>query len=805
MAVSVSAYDLKGNETEEKKVSEDFVLPDIINPKEAEELGIKSRAYDKESNLYTFVFDNNDGTSTMKVFNHPVKYYDENGDIKDISLRLTETKNGSYKTADNSIITTFPQKLSDGIDLVYDEVNVSMKPLVDDNIIAECDDTLRKVSYQADENTSYEYQLTYSGYKEDIVVKQYTGQTEYDFILYTNGLTLREDEGTLRLLDSKGVSAAEIGDIIIYSADHKNNTLGSITYETVKESEEYTLQVHISDDYLRDENTLYPIKIDPYIYVNYAASGIDGINDSTICSNYNSYDNETNYLYVGKRTVKGKSRALMGFHNLDLSPIHSSSNVTGAYVELSDVLQQNDSMTVMCKMFNGSWTPSTVTWSNVNPAGNSYTLLSSKEISYSNGISQTTAHRYKFNIKTAVMRWVDAKDIPASYEAFRPNRGLIFHTTYGVENGDTEQYKKFAAYTGTSQSPSLTILFSYTINRNEFFTKYDPVKYNTSYALNNNPTDLYRYRANCYGYAMGLLYHDKATIAENSYTKQIPGQFYYEELYHTYNESTEASLINSIRANVIRDAQTISSETDCDYSVTDYNLPSGTTTIPQLGVESRLIAMLVYVEDNGTGYYNNDFHFYIQNSDGTWSHKSGFKNVSNCSFPNSLNNSKILTNDNLLTYAFKDKYSNSTMLKFFEVTKRHSPLPYLYNTPYDFFEIDVGDYLDNPNIIDNSISNSVANIDFANDVDVYYLQNTTNKQYRIRAFEDPDFAVNFDMTLKLCSSTGTVLATYSDETPIDFYYNLSGGNQYYIIIYNHAIDNTVYNAETPLEYFLSIT
>jgi len=58
-------------EKEEREV-EPIEIPDIIDPVEA--MGYIARLKDQEPNLYTLVFRNIDGTNTMRVFGHPVKY-----------------------------------------------------------------------------------------------------------------------------------------------------------------------------------------------------------------------------------------------------------------------------------------------------------------------------------------------------------------------------------------------------------------------------------------------------------------------------------------------------------------------------------------------------------------------------------------------------------------------------------------------------------------------------------------------------------------------------------------------------------
>ena len=78
--------------------------------------------------LNTIVIDNGDGTHTMTLYDHPVKYVDENGDVQDISLEIASAADGSYKTKANDIQTVFPKKISDGITLSGNGVSVKLTP-----------------------------------------------------------------------------------------------------------------------------------------------------------------------------------------------------------------------------------------------------------------------------------------------------------------------------------------------------------------------------------------------------------------------------------------------------------------------------------------------------------------------------------------------------------------------------------------------------------------------------------------------------------------------------------------------------
>ena len=384
-----------------------------------------------------------------------MKYVTDSGEIEDIRLNVVQDAQtpGAYRTAANSAVTTFSQKLSDGIRLQADGVSLRLIPAGASSSAAPAVSTARRldantVAYTYDDKTDYEYTLTYTGFKEDIVVREYTGQTEYEFTILTNGLSLTNRDGSYYLTDASGAVKAAIGDILIFTADERNNTLGTLTHETVRANQEYKLTIHIDPDYLLDEDTVYPIRIDPTIEITSAAGAIEDVTLNSLSGS----DGDSWSLTIGNRATYGVSRVLMKFPGLSLSAVPSADKITSATVELRDLMCEDEAMMVYCYVFTGNtWTESTANWSNVNP--NSYTdLLSSKTVSYSSGASQPTAHRYAFNITDAVKGWKTGN--------YTQSKGLLFKAPASVENGSTYIKKTFSSYNRSTYKPSLTVNYS---------------------------------------------------------------------------------------------------------------------------------------------------------------------------------------------------------------------------------------------------------------------------------------------------------------------------------------------------------
>lgn len=278
-------------------------------------------------------------------------------------------------------MTTFSRNLSDGIALRGNNTTLSLVPHLptkDSNATLSsaaaltADATVKRidrktVAYEYDSKTTIEYSLTYTGFKEDIVVSEYTGQTEYEFTLYTNGLTLKEVNGAFCLMDGSGVVKATLGDIIIFTADEKNNTMGELSAKTVTKNQEYLLTISVDAAYLAAPETTYPIRIDPTVELSYDNNGSGAIQDVTLNSLQGS-SGTSGSLLVGLRETYGKSRILMKFPGLNLNTLGSNVIITEATVELRDLMCETTGLEVSCYVFTGNvWDESTANWSNVSP------------------------------------------------------------------------------------------------------------------------------------------------------------------------------------------------------------------------------------------------------------------------------------------------------------------------------------------------------------------------------------------------------------------------------------------------------
>ena len=431
-------------------------LPEIVAQEAPLNHGHVGRLENEEQdNLNQFIFLNQDGSKTMYLYDHPVKYRDEAGNIHDISLNIADTDDTAYpfRTEANWAVTAFPRELANGITLESESAQIKMIPVLPENSTTVLNHMARRVdedtvAYTYDIATQLEYQLTYAGFKEEIVVSEYTGQTEYHFFLYTNGLALTQLDGGYYLTDEAGNIQGTIGDIIVFTADERNNTFGQLQAETVKENGIYLLTIVLEADYLADPNTQYPIRIDPTVSLTYAESGADAIEDVLLQSGRDSLPEYGGHV-IGKSS-KGISRLLMRFPGIDFSALEGVT-VTYAAVSLRDLLCEEEEMPITCYPFTGdAWTESTADWSVTTQAWGA--ALSSHIISYDYGEAQPSAFRYFFEITSLAQQWVNG--------TVDEDLGIILRSTDAVEGSDALLYKTFASYERASYKPTFTMTYT---------------------------------------------------------------------------------------------------------------------------------------------------------------------------------------------------------------------------------------------------------------------------------------------------------------------------------------------------------
>ncbi len=484
---------------EEKTSIEYASIPEQLDVAELKAQGFSARVKSEETDLSDIVLEKNDGTRALYIFDSPVKYISDDGDVIDKSNKVI--KNGSaFKSESNDIEVTLPLSLSSGITVDDEELNLSMRPISNNNLVRVLSVGKKSgeesVKYEDvfDEYTDVEYTYTYDGVKEDIILEKYNGINKFDFELLTNGLELYEDKGVLLLKDNNGNVQAVIGEIVVFSADNKNNTMGKYQIIEKEKNNCYVISVTVDNEYLTSENTKYPVTIDPYIKSN---TGDGGIEDMQVFKGTDGKgDKEKSAGLSGVSRVGwsdwGTCRTLLKFKQKNVLNNHGitlKGQIISASIEMRDLMCQGDEVPVYCTQFAGkSWNESgQYTWNALN-AENTGKGGSMLPVSYANGkkksdtnpSTDTMSHWFKWNVSNIVKNWVgNSSDIERGIEfyALPMLEGSSVYASYMKTFGSVQADAKYKPYFHIEYNNKAAILVSIKYPGHDHVSKLAALRY----------------------------------------------------------------------------------------------------------------------------------------------------------------------------------------------------------------------------------------------------------------------------------------------------------------------------------------
>jgi hypothetical protein len=444
-------------------------IPEVIDEQDFNMKRHTQRLYQKENDLSTFIFKNADGTETAYIFNEPVKYEDEKGNIQNKSNKLysdfkTDLFDGNYAyvNKDNDIKTYFPTELSayTGIILEYEGKVIEMYPFGDAKLPANEKEGLVYYNNPFGETTSLRYQPLFSGFREDIILNKYIGN-EFRFILETGSLKPVSENGAINLIDpNNNTIFAVISPIFVYDSlqGEARENEAHCTFDNRLDFKpilggKYEIIMRIDDEFLKNPATVYPIFVDPEITISATGSGANKtILDTPIyngsgAAGLSAGANGSAVIgYVG--TSYGSGRLLMRFPGLmNQSFMNAGHTITAADLKLSDGSGLTAAASIAAYNYTGpAWNESSVyslsIWNGANSANGS-TLINSASFSFPN---QT--QNVKINILSAVKMW--QTDTSAA------TRGIILKNNTSETNAT--YYKGIYTSEG-SNKPSLTVTY----------------------------------------------------------------------------------------------------------------------------------------------------------------------------------------------------------------------------------------------------------------------------------------------------------------------------------------------------------
>lgn len=545
------------------------------------------RLYDREDDLNTLVYLNQDGSETAYIFNETVKYLDDSGKVKDksniLSNNITDTeftKEYAYVNDRNDINTYFPKTLEKekGIVLNSSKVSVEMYPNTNKtaNVIKQ-DDSLVVYNNVFGNGIQLQYKTTFEGYKENIVLNDNT-VNKFSFIIEADGTYLEKYCEAINVKDSKTKeTVAVIDPIYVYDSFEGDVPEGETHYTFANSMEfskisdgKYEITITVDKEFLSRPSTIYPVYVDPTVTTVDADEGYKkGILDLPIyngsaVSGISSGANTAGIIgYVD--STYGVGRMLMRFPSLSSKKFMSSSNtIMSARLYLTDVSGQSTPAYVTAFYYGGpSWVEdglfNSAEWAGAGDR------IASGNFSYPDN-----TQKY-INLLSAFKKW---KTDTASLK-----RGIMLKNT--TSETSSKYYKGICTSESSSNKPYISVSYFYNGVR-------EAEKDSTPNGEN----------INCQAYAFNV----SADVARDFY--------YYKNAYECKNLKVDEAL-NKTKAKM---------ELWLNKHFTASNWREVSSYNASLSGNEWLVCMRVGV-NNIIGY---DYHFWYRANDGKWYNKHGW-------------------------------------------------------------------------------------------------------------------------------------------------------------------------------------
>lgn len=287
----------------------------------------------REENVRAYQLDN--GQIQCDIYPVDIFYRDVDGKLKDIDNTITETSridNYTFTNTSNSWHAYFKDyineenavKIEKGkyaleFNLIGTNGSIVQKSNTILNPTCDFEKTLaednRAVIYKnAFENVDVAYTVFTSALKEDIILRDKSAITTFQFYLKTEGLNLLNEQGRTIFVDEYGNEVFAINPMYMEDANGKYSD--AVNYMISKDVGGYIITVTADKDFINAPDTVLPVRIDP----SYDTTGTNYTSDTFVANRDDSTIDRTDdnyylntYLRTGKDTTYGVRRSYLRF------------------------------------------------------------------------------------------------------------------------------------------------------------------------------------------------------------------------------------------------------------------------------------------------------------------------------------------------------------------------------------------------------------------------------------------------------------------------------------------------------------
>lgn len=447
------------------------------------------------------IIKNNDGTLTKNIYSVPVKFKNSNGTTQYINTSMKRLSGeDSYGNALGIVETLYPNQLANSISISNEDSPIEIQVLgYDKNAnIAKLTtiDGEEYVVYDSafGKNTQLRYCNTYTGLKEDIVLRENIGISKFSFVInaYNDILKLSEDKSMINVYDNdetekinytfQPLFAYDSYDPNISGEDkHKHYTDDCFYDLELLEDGKYKVTVNVSEDFLNHEKTIYPVIIDPTVSASTAQLDIE--------DTYTRQTNPSTNYYVEVRLRVGnyngsnyKSGHCYTYVRHKVLPtIPTGSTITNAKLVMKMRPGQTTAAPCRAYMVTSPWVAKTLVW-NTNPTTSEAT----------DSVNHVNFQSYTFDVTSIVSKWYN--DTAAEYG---------FKVGYTNENYADMNLFYSSDCGSVSYSPTLSITYT------------EPVVYDLSVDSVSSPENSGQYYLNDSIAISAVIKNNTATAANN--------------------------------------------------------------------------------------------------------------------------------------------------------------------------------------------------------------------------------------------------------------------------------------------------
>lgn len=237
--------------------SADLPVPMTLN--DAIERGHVERLREEETDLFSAIFLNEDGSKTMYMFASPIKYVSASGEVKDKSTKFASDRKGYY-IRDNDVNLTFGTRSADAVLLQHGKHIVK----IEQTALRKADQEARLVENALvfedafERGAVLEYIPLLSGVESRMVVESPDKLSHFTYSITAEDLKLSKDEnGSYSFCDKDGKSVFCIGGATIEGANGRHcEILPEISHTS---DFVYSVTIPLDEDVISQNGISYPL------------------------------------------------------------------------------------------------------------------------------------------------------------------------------------------------------------------------------------------------------------------------------------------------------------------------------------------------------------------------------------------------------------------------------------------------------------------------------------------------------------------------------------------------------------------